>query len=1486
MIAQATTTTTDGGGDVAAAKPKAADRRRRERAAGAANHARAGDATDATTVGAATKPDAKADTTSPSAKALDAKKTAGTTKPPPELGAVKEPPPPPKTASEAYARALDAPPSQMATAWASSSQDAGSALHHEDDTFRRGLPTFEAKLQGAHAPARTRIAPVAAREVAALSDKQPVAPVVAPPSPVAAPTQLNTNIAARAVTLRQVQPERLRQEAQQMIASVDTRDDVDTTGGTREQITLTGGADPKRADTSEAAATAEVAIQQTAAEAAVVSNPGAQHVQPIELTKVYRVAPTPEGALDGLAPPPGPEQLAKWNLRPKELAAFDAEAAPRMHDHLADARAQIGDGDDQRRTDQKTAVDDTATKVDVANADADAAQNKEVAAARQDIVDAQKDALQEQHDAVADAREQADQEKQGTLSDVDKHVETKQGEIDAKYDDGHREAEVEKQKGDDKADQARRDAEEDKSWWDDVCDAVSSVIDSIVSVIDDIFDAVKSAIGAIFDAIKDVVCDIIDAVRDFVNDALDALGAALKFIVDNTIGLVFPDVARRLDKAIDDTIDDAKAAVNAAADALKKGISALLDGLHKLLDKCLSVFKGIIHVAAALAKAAIRGDWSEVARILIDGLLSVLGIDPADFWAFVAKIKKTIGKIVDDPGAFVDHLLDAVKQGFELFSDNFPEHLRDAFFEWVFGATNVTMPRTLDLAGLFDMAVQILGITRELIRGKVVKLIGEKNVERIEWLWGAVQTVIEKGWSGLWEYISEFLPNLAESVIEQVITWLTETIVKQAAIHLAVLFVPFGAILELIRTAWNLAMWLRENASRIKQLFVAIVDSLADITDGKIDAAAKWIEKALAKLLPAAISLVADLVGIGGIPDAVRRIVERIRAAVDKALDWVVAKLQKIFGKKGDPEKPDADGAIGKPLAFTSDGHAHTMWVTAKGKVSALMIASTPRALTSYLKMIETTHQAKWEKQLPGLPEGEQKTKLAADIAKSKALLDQAGQVAARVDRKPTGTDDEKKAIEAEVAVDEAKLASLIQELEELHGIEAAMTIPPIEVAAARMDPPFAGTLIEDVGTAAGSYKASQSATALEAKAKLKLKPGVAKLALGAAPADLSKSQLVRTAAMRLLDATDTATATFKVTASELSFDVTLGGQTATGVVTGKRPRDRKTRLDAFRATRPLKKDEQHYRAKVGDHAYTEASEVFEASDYAKFVADDGLTQADVDRDLHAAYESFVSKLKGGKLVVVGGAPHATEVIDLKDAVRDPDLEAAVGAGGIVKFLAQIVETGRSGKIDLKRLIELWGDHDNENRKFLKRKFRDADDGTHEWIPTAQIPTVLEYVSSFEGPAAKKAVDWLKMHHELRTDTDKIIFNPTHWVARTHPTRGTLWVPQGHVGAVFLFEARQTNGTTTFNNRLVSALEGAIKARETAGVGVQRTHRVMLEWLWNPKSDDATKFPIYDDPSLRAKAGRALTAAELPVQARKDFDDIDAMFTRVEAKYP
>ena len=42
------------------------------------------------------------------------------------------------------------------------------------------------------------------------------------------------------------------------------------------------------------------------------------------------------------------------------------------------------------------------------------------------------------------------------------------------------------------------------------------------------------------------------------------------------------------------------------------------------------------------------------------------------------------------------------------------------------------MPSTFDLAGVLDLGRQILGLTWEWLRGKAVKLIGEQNVERLE----------------------------------------------------------------------------------------------------------------------------------------------------------------------------------------------------------------------------------------------------------------------------------------------------------------------------------------------------------------------------------------------------------------------------------------------------------------------------------------------------------------------------------------------------------------------------------------------------------------------------------------------------------------------------------------------------------------------------------------------------------------------------------
>ena len=68
-------------------------------------------------------------------------------------------------------------------------------------------------------------------------------------------------------------------------------------------------------------------------------------------------------------------------------------------------------------------------------------------------------------------------------------------------------------------------------------------------------------------------------------------------------------------------------------------------------------------------------------KFIIEGLLELLGIPPAAFWAVVAKIKKVVKDIADDPMRFANNLLQGLAEGFGQFFDNFGTHLLKGFLE-------------------------------------------------------------------------------------------------------------------------------------------------------------------------------------------------------------------------------------------------------------------------------------------------------------------------------------------------------------------------------------------------------------------------------------------------------------------------------------------------------------------------------------------------------------------------------------------------------------------------------------------------------------------------------------------------------------------------------------------------------------------------------------------------------------------------------------
>jgi hypothetical protein len=394
--------------------------------------------------------------------------------------------------------------------------------------------------------------------------------------------------------------------------------------------------------------------------------------------------------------------------------------------------------------------------------------------------------------------------------------------------------------------------------------------------------------------------------------ALTEFGDWLKSAVTALLGSVFPELAAALNQLIDSAVNAAKAAVNAIADGLKKAVTALCDGLKGALDAVIAAFRAGVQAAATFAQALVTGDWALVGKMILDGILKLLGIDPAAFYALIGKAADSIDKIIENPGAFVGHLIDAVKLGFQQFGANFWTHLQGGLVQWLFGTfaqAGIQMPAKFDVAGIFDLVCQVLGLTWPRLRGKVVKVIGEKNTERLEFVAKYLETLMTGGFAGLWEQVQQDMSGLWDMVIGGVKDWIIEKVVQQAIIKIATMWNPAGAIIQLIQTAWNVYQWVRENAQRIFGLVQAVVDSISNIVAGNISGAANFIEASLAKLVPVAISLFANLLGLGGIADKIKAIIEKIQTKVDQAIDKLIARVMGMFkgkGDKGDGKKNDA----------------------------------------------------------------------------------------------------------------------------------------------------------------------------------------------------------------------------------------------------------------------------------------------------------------------------------------------------------------------------------------------------------------------------------------------------------------------------------------------------------------------------------------------------------------------------------------------------
>lgn len=317
--------------------------------------------------------------------------------------------------------------------------------------------------------------------------------------------------------------------------------------------------------------------------------------------------------------------------------------------------------------------------------------------------------------------------------------------------------------------------------------------------------------------------------------------------------------------------------------------------------------------------AAVDAFLEDPAKFIIEGLLSLLGIDPAAFWAVVNRIQQVINDIANDPETFANNLLEAIGKGFEQFFDHITDHLLGGLLEWLFsglGAVGVEIPSDFSLKSVITFFLQLMGITWERVRRLLAKHIGEENVALIERAYEIVATLIELGPEGVFELIKEQLnpQNILNMVLEAAIEFLVEALIKQIAMRLIAMFNPVGAIVQAIEAIYRVLKWIFENAARIFSLIETIVNGIADIIAGNIGGMANAIEQALARLIAPVIDFLAGFLGLGDLPDKIADVIrgmqEWVEGILDRVIGFIAAQARRLLsavGFGGDEEAVEED---------------------------------------------------------------------------------------------------------------------------------------------------------------------------------------------------------------------------------------------------------------------------------------------------------------------------------------------------------------------------------------------------------------------------------------------------------------------------------------------------------------------------------------------------------------------------------------------------
>jgi hypothetical protein len=347
--------------------------------------------------------------------------------------------------------------------------------------------------------------------------------------------------------------------------------------------------------------------------------------------------------------------------------------------------------------------------------------------------------------------------------------------------------------------------------------------------------------------------------------------------------------------------------------------------------KSLELFDIVIVPRAFVKVAAVFGDFlvrfATWAGDTVWNLLEIIFdvVSPGAF-AYVKRTGAALKSILKNPLPFVGNLVRAAKLGFQNFASNFGTHLKAGLIDWLTGSLpGVYIPKAFSFGELVKFVFSVLGLSWANVRQKLVKAIGETAVKALEIGFDIVVTLVREGPAAAWEKIQGQLSNLKDMVIGGITDFVIDTVKKKAIPKLLALFVPGAGFISAILSIYDTIMVFVNKLAKIAEVVKGFIDSIVAIAAGNIGAAAGKVESILAGLLSLAINFLAGFAGLGKVADKLMEVINKVRAVVDKALDWLVdwivtaaKKLGRLVAQAGLPADPNERLRLGLQAAVAA----------------------------------------------------------------------------------------------------------------------------------------------------------------------------------------------------------------------------------------------------------------------------------------------------------------------------------------------------------------------------------------------------------------------------------------------------------------------------------------------------------------------------------------------------------------------------------------